>query len=164
MIGILVRVVGAILAANVAKSLVDGVRDKVTPKQGSVVYCDLIVGVASHSGIYIGNNEIVQLSGSGRIERVSPKKFIRGGTAVNIYVSCYEDEAVGSVLAAERARSQVGCRRNYDPMSDNCHRFSAGCLTGDFGSSNNLLLGLKNLASDILGSNTWRQWDIELFD
>lgn len=164
MIGIALRVIGVIVAANAAKSLVDGVRDKVVPKKGSVLYCDLAFGTASHSGIYVGNNRIVQLSGSGRIEKVSPKKFIDGGTAVSIYVSCREDEAVGSAQVAKRARSLVGSRRAYNVVMDNCHQFSAGCLTGDFEGAANFLPFLKSTASKVLGANTWRHWDIDLFD
>lgn len=164
MIGIAVRVIVAILAANTTKSIVDGARDKVTPKRGSVVYCDLALGAASHSGIYVGNNQIVQLSGNGRVERVTPKKFIQGKTAISIYVSCKNNQSVGSVQVAKRARSLVGSRRGYNPLFDNCHQFSAGCLTGDFESASNVLWYLKSMASDVLGSNTWRHWDIELFD
>jgi len=46
-------------------------RDHVRPKIGSVVYCDL--WMVEHSGIYIGNNRIVHLDGSGKIEIVTPK-------------------------------------------------------------------------------------------
>ena len=48
-----------------------------------VLYCDLACGFAEHSGIYIGNNQIVELNGGGDIAIVSPKEFIDGGTGVN---------------------------------------------------------------------------------
>ncbi len=57
-------------AINFAESFIDNVfRDKVDePAIGSVVYCDLVAGFADHSGIYIGNNEIVHLNGDGWVE------------------------------------------------------------------------------------------------
>ena len=127
----------------------------------------IFFGVAEHSGIYVGDNEIVQLSGSGEIELVDPKEFVENTTGISIYVSCDEDEAVGDVQVAERARSQVGRSRDYNFLMDNCHQFSAGCLTGDFENSNNFLWMLKDEASDVLGSNTWRVWELssdELLD
>ena len=84
---------------------------KVTPVPGSVVYCQIIAGVADHSGIYIGNNRIVHLNGSGDIEVVSPKEFLNrmGGfnTAFNIYVSSKNGKAVGSNLVAKRAKESL---------------------------------------------------------
>ena len=133
-------------------------RAQVAPTKGSVVYCDLISGIAEHSGIYVGDNEIVQLSGSGEIKLVDPKEFVENTTGMSIYVSCYEDEAVGDVQVAERARSQVGRSRDYNLFTDNCHQFSAGCLTGDFENSNNFLWMLMDEASNVLGCNTWRVW------
>ena len=44
------------------------------PAVGSVVYCNLGL-VAEHSGIYVGRNKIVHLSGDGHIEKVSAKEF-----------------------------------------------------------------------------------------
>ncbi|HNW16697.1 MAG TPA: hypothetical protein PKM15_08340, partial [bacterium] len=65
------------ILGNLGKSFVDNVlRDCVYPVKGSVVYCDLAFGSAEHSGIYIGNNEIVHLDGSGNVEIVDPKEFL----------------------------------------------------------------------------------------
>ena len=161
------RIIGGVVLGNFAESFVDNVfRDMVTPVAGSIVYCDLLFGGAEHSGVCVGQDEIVQLSKSGRVELVGPSRFIQGKTAVSIYVSCYETSAVGDVHIAERARSAVGGVRNYNLLLDNCHQFSAGCLTGDFESANNFLWMLKDLTAEILGANTWRVWDLssdELF-
>ena len=161
------RILGGWLAWNLGESIVDNVfRDKVTPLAGSIVYCDYRFGVAEHSGVYIGNNRIVQLSGSGKVEQVSPREFVKGTTAISIYVSCCEKEAVWDTQVCIRACSQVGNRRDYNFLTDNCHQFSAGCLTGDFEEQNNFLWMLKDLTTDVLGANTWRVWDLsseELF-
>lgn len=148
---------------NAAESIVDGCRDKVHPKIGSILYCDLAFGYMDHSGIYIGNNQIVHLSGDGNIEIVSPKEFIDGGTACSIYVSCQDTSAVGSANVAKRAKNMIGTSRNYSFIFNNCHQFSAGCLSGDFENSHNFLWMLKDESAKWLGSDTWRYWDIELF-
>ena len=58
---------------GLVESFIDNeIRDTVYPVMGSVVYCDLAFGHAEHSGIYIGNDQIVHLDGSGDIEIVTP--------------------------------------------------------------------------------------------
>lgn len=146
---------------NFVESFVDNVIfDKVTPKIGSVVYCDLALGYAEHTGIYIGNNEIVHLNRKGMIETVSPESFIRGTSAISIYVSSYGDRSVGSSAVAERAKAQIGNCREYNVILDNCHQFTAGCLTGDFENSNNFLWMVKDTAREELGSDNWRVWNL----
>lgn len=149
---------------NMAESLVDVCRDKVLPCIGSVLYCDLFFGYMDHSGIYIGNGEIVHLSSKGNIEIVSPKQFIDGGTACSIYVSCRETIAVGSVTAANRARTSVGTSRKYNFLLDNCHQFSSGCLSGNFNNIHNFLWMLKDESKKNIDSDSWRQWDINFFN
>lgn len=148
--------------SNLGESVVDNVfRDKVVPVAGSVVYCDLAFGYAEHSGIYIGRRRIVQLSSTGEIESVSPRRFIEGKTAISIYVSCQDRVAVGDAAVARRARKMVGKHRDYNLVLDNCHQFSSGCLTGDFENADNFLWMLKRTTEAVLGSNTWRVWDLE---
>ena len=52
------------------------------PAVGSVVYCNLGL-VAEHSGIYVGRNKIVHLSGDGHIEKVSAKEFCERFSGLN---------------------------------------------------------------------------------
>ena len=52
------------------------------PAVGSVVYCNLGL-VAEHSGIYVGRNKIVHLSGNGHIEKVSAKEFCEHFSGLN---------------------------------------------------------------------------------
>lgn len=150
---------------NLLESVVDNcIRDNVyEPAIGSVVYCDLGAGFAEHSGIYIGKNRIVHLNGDGVIEKVSPKKFLNRlngwNTAISIYVSCNNGEAVGSKRVSKLAKSMVGQRRNYDPVFDNCHQFTAGCLTGDFDNGYNFLTLLKDAVRNELNGDEWRVWN-----
>jgi cell wall-associated NlpC family hydrolase len=113
-------------AGNAAESFTDNViKDKVRSlSPGTVLYCDLPIG--EHSGIYIGDNQIVHLNGDGDIESVSPKKFLDrlGGNnvfAISIYASCNHNiyiTGVGSSFAAERAKKMIGSRRDYNFLFD----------------------------------------------
>lgn len=151
---------------NFVESFVDNViRDKVSsPTIGSVVYCDLAAGLAEHSGIYVGNNHIVHLNGDGSIERVTPQQFMDRldgwNTAISIYVSCNNGSPVGSRDAAKLAESKIGHQRDYNLIFDNCHQFSAGCLTGNFENSCNLFSFLKDEVRNKIGGDEWRVWDL----
>lgn len=127
----------------------------VEAKRGAVVYCDLIGDYAEHSGIYVGNGQIVNLEGDGKIRKVTFKEFIKGTTGEMIYVSCKGGKSVGSDKVANRALSMVGKSRDYNMIMDNCHQFTAGCLTGDFKGAKNFLWMLKDEAYKAYGSNQW---------
>lgn len=150
---------------SMAESFIDNVfRDKIScPAIGSVVYCDLFNGNAEHSGIYVGDNSIVHLDGSGAIEIVSSEQFLNrlGGfnSAISIYVSCSNGSPVGSEKAARRAKEMLGKSRNYNLLLDNCHQFTAGCLSGDFENSCNFFIFLKSEVSSRISGNEWRVWD-----
>lgn len=152
-------------AISLAESFIDNViRDKVTePAIGSVVYCDLAGGHAEHSGIYVGHRQIVHLDGSGLIETVSPAQFLErlsgANIAITIYVSCRGPDPVGSPIVAQRAKSKIGSRRQYNLLRDNCHQFSSGCLNGTFDNADNFMVLLKSRCADVLRANTWRSWD-----
>ena len=45
------------------------------PAVGSVVYCGLGIRAFFHSGIYVGEERIVELHGSGEVRAVSPEQF-----------------------------------------------------------------------------------------
>lgn len=162
--------VGA-LAASVSPSSVttylagqyiaNGLNDlsmRVKPIPGSILYCNLFLNT-EHSGVYVGNNQIVHLNRHGNIEIVSPQEFISGMPANAIYVSCKGGESVGCEVAAQRARDFAGTIRDYNVFFDNCHQFSASCLTGEPENRLTLLTMLK-LQSDItLDANQWLHWD-----
>lgn len=148
-------------AINVIEGAIDSIRDKVEPVEGSVVYCDLAFGYAEHSGVYVGNNQIVHLNGQGNVELVSPRQFIRNTTALSIYVSCRDNYAVGSDITAHRARQALNDSRNYSFLLDNCHQFAAGCITGSFDNPSNFLALLKHECEQHFRTNTWRKWDID---
>ena len=60
---------------NLFESFVDNVfRDKVSPYMGSILYIDMAFGFADHSGVYVGNGQVVELSGEGVVQKVSRSK------------------------------------------------------------------------------------------
>ncbi|WP_104751116.1 C40 family peptidase [Helicobacter salomonis] len=159
-------------ALNLAESFIDNVfRDKVTPKLGSILYCRLI-GPTTHTGIYVGDQRIVELLGSGEVKLSTPKEFISGTQAMSIYVSCRGNEAVGFAQAAQRAKSLVGKTLDYPTMGvptekheHNCHCFVYECLTGKHDSQKWTLLDIEAKFRGEYFDN-WRVWDLtseELF-
>lgn len=146
---------------NLAESLIDNVfMDKTAPKRGSVVYCDLAFGYADHSGIYIGNGQIVQLNGRGIIEVVSASQFIRDTTAISIYVSCDEyGDAVRDEVAAKNAEAYLGMETEYHPVWRNCHQFAAYCVSSDEENNTILLTQLKSESKFYQCTRKWRVWD-----
>ena len=160
----LAKTAGVALARNAATSLIDNyLRGKVQPRIGSLLYVDMFLGAAEHSGIYVGNGEVVELGGDGRVRKVPAKRFLNDGslkmTAISIYVSSHGGRGVGSKQVAQRALSKVGSRRKYNVLTDNCHRFCIGCMTGDDGVPCISLQQLKDVAKQHIGADEWLVWD-----
>lgn len=86
----------------------------VKPIPGSVLKCDLVLGAASHTGIYLGNDqiaEVTEINGRARVRAVSPDEFIDGDpdsivrTGVYVYVAtCNGRRLVRWMLRAEQGR------------------------------------------------------------
>ncbi|KKO47674.1 hypothetical protein VT06_15790 [Arsukibacterium sp. MJ3] len=140
------------------ESLVDACRDAVQPLPGSVVYCDLAFGFAEHTGIYLGGGRIAHLNGNGIIESVDQHDFVKGTPSIRIVVSARNTSAVGCGKVAERARTMLGSRRRYNFILNNCHQFTAGCLTGDVENANSFLWMVKFEAEKKLRADSWRAW------
>jgi len=152
------------LLANLVESFVDNVcRDKVYPCLGSVLYFDMAFGFADHSGVYVGDGKVVELSRNCWIQKVSLSEFMDTpalvNTAISIYVSSHDGRGIGSATIARRALDMVGSRRNYNLLFDNCHQFCSGCVTGNFENSDNFLWMLKDTAKRVMRADEWRVWD-----
>lgn len=85
------------------RTLIDIFTNKqVLPVEGSIVCC--LLGLADHSGVYVGNNTIIHRDGEGVIAEVSPREFLARidgwNPAVTVFVSCRNDEPAGSRDAA----------------------------------------------------------------
>lgn len=133
-------ILGAGIIYNGVKSFIDNVfRPKVKPKIGSVVYCSLIPSVIEHSGIYVGDNEIIHLNRLGYIEKVSIEKFIEKTPSITIYVSSRNGDSVGNIKISDRALSKLGKKLKYNIVNCNCHQFSSSCITGIIENNDRLL-------------------------
>ena len=126
--------------------------DIVKPRIGSVVKVDLggkelvnpLIGRnVCHTGVYIGNDEIVELAnvdGVATVRIVSAEEFIEGDDCFSrmgtfIYVACKQDRsgkcvAMGSKDVADRARAAVDATSEYSLLFNNCHMFTQYCITG----------------------------------
>lgn len=124
-----------------AKKIIAG--DNMKPKIGSVLKVDLVGGIADHTGIYIGDNKIVEVyndNGTGIVRIVSPKEFrvgdgdTRTGNTIDVAVksSIFEKSTVlYSEKIAQRAIESVGKTFSYELIGRNCHGFTSYCITGD---------------------------------
>jgi hypothetical protein len=161
-------------------SFIDNVlKDKVTPKKGSIVCCDLgdpltkvaLLGLSlDHSGVYVGGGKIVHRDGGGYLALVSPKEFIERldgwNAAISIYVSCGGENPVGFDFVAERALAALRDPRHdgYNLLTKNCHQFCQYCLTGEEkGFADCTFTSLQDALIAKYGLKEWRVWDIELF-
>ncbi len=152
------------ISLKVAGCVINNVfRKTVEPVPGSVVYCEIAAGMAIHSGIYVGNNKIVHLNGNGVVESVSPLEFLARlngfNPAITIYVSGHLSEAVGLKAVARRAKSKIGTDFGYHVFSNNCHKFTSGCMTGEFKNSDIFLWMLKSTARTELNATNWYAWN-----
>ena len=131
----------------------------IPPAIGSVVYCNLGL-VAEHSGIYVGRNKIVHLSGDGHIEKVSAKEFCERFSGLNPSFTIFcpvnsNGKAIGDKKVAEYALGAVGRVIEYNPLMRNCHCFSASCVCGKAMLCPGFRF-LEKLISDKYGTYNWR--------
>ena len=146
---------------SLKQSIVDNfIREKVIPIRGSILHCSLF-GV-EHTGVYIGNNQIVELLGTGEIRIATPEMFIGRTNAISIYVACNGTQPLGGWDIAERAKSMTNSTRIYHLLKDNCHQFAVGCINGDFENSRNYFALLEYSIKENMNAGhpiEWRVWD-----
>lgn len=149
-------------ASDTILELITGNNKCSEPVPGTPVYCDLAI-VAEHTGIYIGDNKIVHLSGDGKIEAVTPQEFVRrldgANPAEKIYFAVASGKAVGNQKIADRARAMIGKRRHYNVLLDNCHQFTCGCLSGDFENPCNYFTLVQAEIWSRFGIFSWKEWN-----
>lgn len=109
---------------------------EVLARKGCILKCDLGV-LLEHTGVYIGNGQIVSLNRHSQIRIESATSFFPPGTdpkSNRIYAACYgnTDELLSSALIAKRAKRKVNQKTPYNVFFNNCHRFTTGCITGNF--------------------------------
>ena len=108
----------------------------VKPVRGCILRCDLGV-VLDHTGVYIGRGRIVSLNRHGQVRIETPVSFFPPGTDPlknRIYTACLKgtDTVLASSAAAARAKKKNNAKTEYNVLFNNCHRFTCGCVTGNF--------------------------------
>lgn len=154
--------------AKVEGMVDEHLRAHVQPIRGSILYCNLKLpgkAVFEHSGVCIGDSKIVELQGKahgGKIAICDRYGFIEGISDSQriIWVACYGEgtQPIGEEAVAQRAEAEVGSTRNYHLLKDNCHRFTSGCITGNFDNHDTLLVKLRDTMRAKWGNHNWRKW------
>jgi uncharacterized protein YycO len=102
---------------------------EVEPKVGAIVCCGL-GQIFDHTGIYIGDNTIVELAGSGLVKAVSMDRFLTERSGKQIFIACDSNaQPLVNDLAAQKATEQIFNYYEYDVINNNCHRFIWQCFT-----------------------------------
>ena len=103
----------------------------VKPVPGTVVCCG-VFGAFDHTGIWVEDDLIVELHGSGLIKAVSVARFLDNRSGVDIFAAC---DSTGEPLVikgtSERALEQVFTYWKYEVRDNNCHRFVWQCISGE---------------------------------
>ncbi|MFW1364841.1 lecithin retinol acyltransferase family protein [Vibrio parahaemolyticus] len=154
--------IGSFVVGSLSKSLIQNLFWKTNhPVRGSIVFCDLALGYAEHSGVYVGNGRIIHRNGKGLIEAVTIHQFLADTTALSIYVSCNaQGRAIGSEFTAQIAEAMLGVQTDYSLLNENCHQFCSYCLSGDILSNTFTLTQLKRDARTHIQASQWRVWDL----
>jgi hypothetical protein len=102
---------------------------KVAPCIGAIVCCG-IGGVLDHTGIWLGDDTIVELAGNGLIKAVSSRRFIEERSGKQIFIaSDSQGKPLADVEAARRASEQIFQYREYHMLDNNCHHFVWQCFS-----------------------------------
>lgn len=103
----------------------------VEPEFGAIVCCG-IGGVLDHTGIWVGDNTIIELDGRGLIKPISRERFIDNRSGKNIFVACdSKANCLTSEIAAHRAIKQIYQYQDYHVIDNNCHQFIWQCFNAN---------------------------------
>jgi len=147
----------AIYPSDILTSFDKSNASKVKPQVGAIICCGL-GGVLDHTGIYVGDDTIVELSGSGLVKAISTQRFLKERSGKQIYIAC---DSLSNPLvdenAAIKAAEQVYQYYEYNMMDNNCHRFIWRC----FEAQENELTTFKTLSYKLAKYyNRIIYWDI----
>jgi len=100
----------------------------VVPVVGSLLCCG-IGGLLDHTGIWVGDDTIIELDGNGLIKPISSQRFTQERSGEHIFIACDSlGTPLASELAAERAIAQMYEYRDYHLIENNCHQFIWQCF------------------------------------
>ncbi|WP_370598913.1 lecithin retinol acyltransferase family protein [Plesiomonas shigelloides] len=104
-----------------------------------------LAGAVEHTGIYIGNDRVVELNGDGSINIITTEQFVQGGyrpsdgifsslirTGNCLYVPYY-NETIHYEKSVQRAMELVNEYKNgisYNILNNNCHMLTGYCIDG----------------------------------
>ncbi len=100
----------------------------VVPKIGSIVCCG-VGGVLDHTGIWVGDNTIIELDGNGLIKPISSTRFLDERSGKQIFILC-DSQSMPLALekVAEKAIEQIYQYVDYHIIDNNCHQFVWQCF------------------------------------
>lgn len=111
--------------------------NEVVLEEGSILYCKLpsIFGNVEHSGIYVGENKVIEYNRDEEVVCISLEEFLGGTSSIRlglyIYAAC---DNQGNILhdkkIADNARKWLGYKSTYNVLFNNCHMFTSSCMTG----------------------------------
>jgi uncharacterized protein YycO len=102
---------------------------EVEPVVGAIVCCG-IGGILEHTGIYIGDDTIVELAGNGLVKAISMARFLEERSGKHIFIACdSKAQPLVDDLAVQKATKQIFNYYEYDVISNNCHRFIWQCFS-----------------------------------
>ncbi len=101
---------------------------KILPEVGAIVCCG-VGGVLDHTGIWVGDNTIIELDGNGLVKPVSPQRFTDDRSGNGIFVACDSlGKPLHNKIAAQNAIEQIYQLRDYHLFDNNCHQFIWQCF------------------------------------
>jgi hypothetical protein len=102
--------------------------EKVIPEIGSVVCCG-IGGVLEHTGIWVGDNTIIELDGNGLIKPISIQRFTKERSGNKMFIACDSTaRPIACEVAASRALNNIFNCLDYHIIDNNCHQFIWQCF------------------------------------
>ena len=131
---------------------------------GSIIAVKLGL-IFEHTGIYIGDGQVIELYGDGSINQITLKQFMFGAykdnpslldivarTGLNIYTACHKGNILSDHTAAERATLLKARYQkiDYHILNNNCHMFSGFCLFGQKFQENHGCRFFTNLTQNIV--------------
>ena len=119
-------------------------------KKGAILLCGLVWDKVMHSAIYIGNGMVIERHAKEGIRKIPLKSFTEGKLRTNkVFVLTDEN---GNIIAeeawadnAKRALKEKKEADKYNLVENNCHMFTAKCVTGTFDQRIITFLNLKNV-------------------
>ncbi len=103
----------------------------VKPVPGAIVSCS-VFSAFDHTGIWLDEQTIVELHGTGLIKGVTPARFLSKRSGNAIFVACdSKGEPLTIAGAFERSVGEIYNFREYDFIDNNCYRFTWYCASGE---------------------------------